>query len=825
MNNIDTLKFWSQKILPLVYDDSLSYYEVISKIASKLNEVIGNVNELPESITSEVTKQLSSDELATKIMAGLVNAIATDEGNSPFTASNKSGGELIWLNGTLYKVVSVMQAGTNYIVGTNIMPVDISEELRDIKEKYLASNNEHWNNRSENNYNTGVYLYWKDVLYVTTKDIKTNDILYNSGDNQNLKQVTLTKEITDHYNEMHDSDLNLQTQIDGNDGDIETLQNSLTTEVNRATTRENSIDSRISNIVAQSGNDNTEITDARQDFFGTIRTTLHDTMVINNQRAVGSSNQILINATNKAELGYTDFNDLPINQICGVYNSADLDNSPSKSYPNNTTNLYLVITFATGYPINKNYVFTQFAIGYDDTNEIVFVRSKHGNTWTNWTSLGGADNIQSFTNNQDLDTATPNTTVHTSNNSKAPTTENWEIMTFSSYKGEPNGAGRIQIAINTPYVSVRQSYNNTWSAWNTLNIMGIVSSSNYPIINNANKNQYNLTSLNDLPINKTFVISGPDVLTDTPPLTDDWSLIVQTYGFSTAVPYGYTQVCTAYNSTNETKQFVRTKHSTIWTSWVETSNDILTNAWTVFKRVGICGDSLSTGYALDTNNNDGTHLRRNIPYTWGKTLQRESGNEFLILGQSGYTIPLFLQSSEGYGLNYAKQLGKCDAYIICLGVNDNTSNPGTLADVPDDLSGDTIPEKYIGQYAKLIYELKQISPTAKIFCMTMPTGNNAAIMNQSIRELVNSKKTITQNCFVIDLAKDEYKQYYDDPKLTNTAKWGHYTCIGYALMAKIISKCWNDTIIEHYNDFWDVPLIDYKDKPDPNNGDQEPPRQ
>lgn len=34
------LRFWSQKVLPLVYDDSLSYYEVLCKVTDKLNEVI-----------------------------------------------------------------------------------------------------------------------------------------------------------------------------------------------------------------------------------------------------------------------------------------------------------------------------------------------------------------------------------------------------------------------------------------------------------------------------------------------------------------------------------------------------------------------------------------------------------------------------------------------------------------------------------------------------------------------------------------------------------------------------------------------------------------
>lgn len=43
---IDKLKYWCNKILPLVYDDSLSYYEVLCKTSAKLNEVIVSTNGL-----------------------------------------------------------------------------------------------------------------------------------------------------------------------------------------------------------------------------------------------------------------------------------------------------------------------------------------------------------------------------------------------------------------------------------------------------------------------------------------------------------------------------------------------------------------------------------------------------------------------------------------------------------------------------------------------------------------------------------------------------------------------------------------------------------
>ena len=43
---IDYLRYWCHKILPLVYDDSLSYYEVLCKTRAKINEVIDSTNGL-----------------------------------------------------------------------------------------------------------------------------------------------------------------------------------------------------------------------------------------------------------------------------------------------------------------------------------------------------------------------------------------------------------------------------------------------------------------------------------------------------------------------------------------------------------------------------------------------------------------------------------------------------------------------------------------------------------------------------------------------------------------------------------------------------------
>lgn len=45
-NHIDNLRFWCQKVLPLVYDDSLSYYELLCKVVEKLNECVDLSNKI-----------------------------------------------------------------------------------------------------------------------------------------------------------------------------------------------------------------------------------------------------------------------------------------------------------------------------------------------------------------------------------------------------------------------------------------------------------------------------------------------------------------------------------------------------------------------------------------------------------------------------------------------------------------------------------------------------------------------------------------------------------------------------------------------------------
>ncbi len=75
-------RFWCQKVLPLVYDDSLSYYELLCKVVCKLNELAGNQNNLSDEI-KQVAQDLNDFKnqvpgmIEAKVQEWLDNYIAT----------------------------------------------------------------------------------------------------------------------------------------------------------------------------------------------------------------------------------------------------------------------------------------------------------------------------------------------------------------------------------------------------------------------------------------------------------------------------------------------------------------------------------------------------------------------------------------------------------------------------------------------------------------------------------------------------------------------------------------------------------------------------
>ena len=71
MNKINKINVCCQKVLPLVYDESLSYYEVLCKVIQKLNELIKINNNIRDEIHREYVEILEATKTVTEAVASV----------------------------------------------------------------------------------------------------------------------------------------------------------------------------------------------------------------------------------------------------------------------------------------------------------------------------------------------------------------------------------------------------------------------------------------------------------------------------------------------------------------------------------------------------------------------------------------------------------------------------------------------------------------------------------------------------------------------------------------------------------------------------------
>lgn len=89
--NLRHFKMWCQKVLPLVYDDSISYYETLCKVVDYLNNVITGTNGIIEDVEelkndlaivqnwinnfdTKYAEKIIADYIATMVFFGLTDS-------------------------------------------------------------------------------------------------------------------------------------------------------------------------------------------------------------------------------------------------------------------------------------------------------------------------------------------------------------------------------------------------------------------------------------------------------------------------------------------------------------------------------------------------------------------------------------------------------------------------------------------------------------------------------------------------------------------------------------------------------------------------------
>ena len=125
--------------IPEIYGDSLSYYELLSKLVKEMNTVIENYNTIPDQIAEEV-KNLDASQLFSAVLNQLIDTIATDNTKSNNAVKVYKKHDLLYatFNETVNLYESLIDfttgAETELIVGTNIREVNISELFIELRE-------------------------------------------------------------------------------------------------------------------------------------------------------------------------------------------------------------------------------------------------------------------------------------------------------------------------------------------------------------------------------------------------------------------------------------------------------------------------------------------------------------------------------------------------------------------------------------------------------------------------------------------------------------------------------------------------------------------
>ena len=199
---IKPIIYFCNKILPAVYDESLSYYEALCKMRDKLNEVIDNVNNVNEHIDDVINQRLTDEhimELFSVFIANIEAAIsANNEGNNTNSSKDYSVGEMLWLDDKLYKAIRSIDAGDTFIVDTNIEIVNFetlfNEFTNEIKND-ISQNDESGNIIASKDWDIGTWVWIDNELYIVCKNINEGTAFIYNGVNKNVKKMCIEEQM------------------------------------------------------------------------------------------------------------------------------------------------------------------------------------------------------------------------------------------------------------------------------------------------------------------------------------------------------------------------------------------------------------------------------------------------------------------------------------------------------------------------------------------------------------------------------------------------------------------------------------------------------
>lgn len=234
-----------------------------------------------------------------------------------------------------------------------------------------------------------------------------------------------------------------------------------------------------------------------------------------------------------------------------------------------------------------------------------------------------------------------------------------------------------------------------------------------------------------------------------------------------------------------------------------------------FLRVGCIGDSYTEGYV-----NLGTTPAGSISTcAWPYFLSKLTGHEWTNFGIHASGVKTWIEGTNGLTrLSEVQAAGNvCQAYVIGLMLND--CKPGLTAYVPVGDAEDigTENNSYYAYYYRLIQAVHAVNPAAPIFVLTCPgTDKDSKLIpyNTALRAIAAyCKTTAGLPVYLCDLDGEAYNntRYFKHPVFNADYVGGHYTGIGYEMMAECLLRVISDTMVANSTEFRTIQQIPYDD--------------
>ena len=213
----------------------------------------------------------------------------------------------------------------------------------------------------------------------------------------------------------------------------------------------------------------------------------------------------------------------------------------------------------------------------------------------------------------------------------------------------------------------------------------------------------------------------------------------------------------------------------------------------MFEKISVVGDSYASGeIVLNGLSNDKYNL------SWIQNIARMCGVSAVNFSSGGLTTETWLTHPKG--LSLMKSTDPQNLYFLALGINDYSRGGSEYLGTPEDMKANFLenPNTFYGNYGKIIGEIKNHAPNAKLIIMTIARkGNGSDVVDSYNSAIKNIAMHFSIPCI------NQLDDSFFNSAFYKAMVEGHPVATTYSGMALAIMRLFSKCCIEYKSYFDD----------------------